>query len=179
MYDPTVLRRTFFSAAAALVAGMAAAMRPASARPLPTASAASSGGKRIVAVAGDNPVYGASAGAFERYGYSPAVRAGGLLFIAGVVGMRPDGTIPAPAAEQAQLAFARLSELLRLEGLGMEDLVEMVSYHVDLPHTLEDVMPVKERHVPPPFPAWTILGIEALALPELKIEIRAVAALRS
>ena len=46
--------------------------------------------------------------------------------------MRADGSIPASAAEQAELALLSLVELLRLEGLTMADLVETVSYHVDL-----------------------------------------------
>lgn len=113
---------------------------------------------------------------YEAYGYSPAVRAGGLLFIAGEVGFAPDGSIPTSVAEQTELALKRTAEILRLEGLSMADLVEVVSYHVDLEANIGDFMPVKARHTERPFPAWSIIGVEALALPELKIEIRTVAA---
>ena len=78
--------------------------------------------------------------------------------------------------EQTELAFVRLEEILRLEGLTMADLVEVVSYHVDLKANLDAFMPVKARHFARPYPAWTLIGVEALGLPELKIEIRATAA---
>lgn len=79
-------------------------------------------GKRVLEIPGDNAVFGASGFAFEKYGYSPAVRAGGLLFMAGVVGARSDGAVPESVAEQAELAFQRTTEILRLEGLTTADL---------------------------------------------------------
>ena len=60
----------------------------------------------------------------------------------------------------------------------MADLVEVVSYHVDLEKNLPDFMPAKTRYFQKPFPAWTIIGIQALALHELKVEVRSVAALK-
>ena len=135
--------------------------------------------KTVVEIPQDNPHFKGDHWAFEKYGYSPAVRAGGLLFIAGVVGFRPDGTIPSSVAEQSELALARTQELLRLEGLTMADLVDVVSYHVDLEQNLPAFIPAKERYFQKPFPTWTIIGIQALALPELKVEIRSIAALKA
>lgn len=135
--------------------------------------------KVVVQIPQDNPLWKSDHAAFEKYGYSPAVRAGGLLFIAGVVGFRPDGSVPESVAEQSELALQRTQELLRLEGLTMADLVEVVSYHVDLEKHLAAFMPAKERYFQEPFPTWTIIGIRALALPELKVEIRSVAALKT
>jgi len=79
------------------------------------------------------------------------VRAGGLLFIAGSVGFRADGTIPVSVAEQSEIAMQRIVEILHLEGLTMEDLVEIVSYHVDLEANLPEFIAVKERYVPAAF----------------------------
>jgi enamine deaminase RidA (YjgF/YER057c/UK114 family) len=132
--------------------------------------------KQIVTITKDNAVFGASSAAFERYGYSPAVRAAGLLFIAGVVGVRADGTLPESAAEQGELALQRTAEILRLQGLNMADLVDVVSYHVDLNRNLQAFMPIKERYFKRPYPAWSIIGVAALARPEIKIEIRSIAA---
>jgi enamine deaminase RidA (YjgF/YER057c/UK114 family) len=135
--------------------------------------------KQAVEIPKDNATFGVSQASFEKYGYSPAVRTGGLLFIAGVVGVKPDGTVPDSVAEQGELALRRTAEILRLEGLGMADLVEVVSYHVDLANNLAEFMPVKERFFERPFPAWSIIGVQALARPVLKVEIRSIAALRS
>jgi len=57
----------------------------------------------------------------------------------------------------------------------MADLVEVVSYHVNLKETIDEFLPVKAQYTEHPFPAWSIIVVEALALPELKIEIRSIA----
>lgn len=134
--------------------------------------------KRIIEVPEKSDVFQASRSTFEKFGFSAAVAAGGLLFISGQVGVRPDGSTAETVAEQAEWAFKRTAEILRWEGLTMADLVEVVSYHVDINNTLADVIPVKNRYFEKPFPAWTIIGIQGLARPELKLEIRSVAALR-
>lgn len=165
------------------LAGLAGAAGPAVAKTVPSAATPNPQkdpdmGKHAVEIPKNNPVYGTSIAAFDKYGYSPAVRAGGLLFIAGAVGVRPDGTVPDSVAEQAELAFQRTAEILKLEGLTMADLVEVVSYHVDIANNLPAFEAAKNRYFEQPFPTWTILGVEALARPVLKVEIRSVAALR-
>lgn len=134
--------------------------------------------KQTVDIPHDNPIFGASAKAFEQWQYAPAVRAGGLLFIAGTVGIRSDGTVPGSVAEQTELAFERIAEILRLEGLSVRDLVEVVSYHVGVRDNLEAFLSIKTKFFQHPLPTWTLLGVEALGLPELKIEIKCVAALK-
>lgn len=134
-------------------------------------------GKQVVTLAADNPVFGGNR-VFETFRYSPAVRAGGLLFIAGQVGIRPDGTVPDDAPTQIDLAFRRLGAILAHEGLDFGDLVEMTSYHVRIDEQLGAFREVKDRYVTGDFPAWTIIGVAALARPNLLIEIKAVAALR-
>ena len=131
--------------------------------------------KVALQIPADHPMFAATHSGYEPYGYSPAVRAGNLLFIAGEVGFRPDGSIPLSAAEQTEVALERTKEILRLHGLTMADLVEVVSYHVNLKDTVDEFLQVKARYTERPFPAWSIIGVEALALPDLKVEIRSVA----
>lgn len=125
----------------------------------------------------NDPVFGGNK-VFDAFRYAPAVSAGGLVFIAGQVGLRPDGTLGATAAEQIELAFKRLGAILAHSGLGFGDLVELVSYHVDIGSQLAEFRAIKDRYISADFPAWTIIGVAALARPELLIEIKAVAAKR-
>ncbi|WP_025600191.1 RidA family protein [Burkholderia sp. WSM2230] len=115
---------------------------------------------------------------FDLFQYSPAVTANGLVFIAGQIGMRPDGSIPEDPKEQIDLAFRRVEAVLKHLDLDFTDVVELVSYHVDVGSNLAAFREVKEKYVRSDFPAWTILGIAALARPELIIEIKVVAATR-
>jgi len=124
-----------------------------------------------------DPTFGGNK-VFDLFQYAPAVTAGGLVFIAGQVGMRPDGSVPDSAEAQIELAFQRLGAILQHRGLGFEDLVELVSYHVRIDEQLTAFRAIKERYITRDFPAWTILGVASLARPNLLVEIKAVAAAR-
>lgn len=131
--------------------------------------------------ASKDPIFAAASGGtiFDKFQYSSAVKAGGLIFIAGQIGLNPDGSMPDDAEQQFVNAFERLRLVLEDAGGQMSDLVELVSYHVGLSSHLASFMKVKERYVPAPFPTWTILDIAGLARPGLIIEIKAVAVARS
>lgn len=122
-----------------------------------------------------DPTFGGNK-VFDHFQYSPAVTAGGLVFIAGQVGIRSDGSIPKRAEEQIELAFKRLGAILTHQELGFEDLVELVSYHVRIDEQLTAFREIKERFINRDFPTWTILGVASLARPDLLVEIKAVAA---
>ena len=121
-------------------------------------------------------VFGVTTGGFARFEYSAAVRAHGLLFIAGQVGYRPDGSLPETIEEQTEWVLRRLEEVLRLEDLSLSDVVEVVSYHPDMQANLPGFLEVKKRFIKEPFPAWSMIGVAGLANPNLLLEVRAVAA---
>lgn len=125
-------------------------------------------------LAEDHPAFGSNK-IFDLFQYAPAVTANGLVFIAGQIGLRADGTIPSDPKEQIQVAFERAGAILESLGLDFTDIVELVSYHVGLEQTLGDFRAVKEQFIRSDFPAWTILGIAALARKELIVEIKLVA----
>ena len=134
--------------------------------------------KTTIALSNPHPLLG-NTDVFKTFNYAPAVAAGGLLFVAGQIGIRADGTVPASVEEQIDLAFQRLGAILQAAGLGFDDLVELVSYHVDIDKQLAAFREIKDRYIKESAPAWTILGVAALARPTLSVEIKAVAATRS
>src|SRR5882757_1199122 len=131
--------------------------------------------------ASKNPIFAAASGGtiFDKFQYSSAAKAGGLVFVAGQIGLNPDGSMPEKPEQQFVNAFERLKLVLEETGCQMSDLVELVSYHVGLNAHLADFAKVKARYVAAPFPTWTILDIAGLARPGLIIEIKAVAAARN
>jgi enamine deaminase RidA (YjgF/YER057c/UK114 family) len=116
---------------------------------------------------------------FDVFQYAPAVTAHGLVFIAGQIGLRADGSIPDEPKAQIEVAFQRIEAVLTHLGLDFTDVVELVSYHVDVGSQLAVFREVKERYIRASFPAWTILGVAALARPELLVEIKVIAATRT
>ncbi len=50
--------------------------------------------KQALEIPQNSAIFDGTRPLFENFGFSPAVCAGGLLFISGQVGLRPDGSIP-------------------------------------------------------------------------------------
>jgi enamine deaminase RidA (YjgF/YER057c/UK114 family) len=97
------------------------------------------------------------------------------LYLAGQVGIAPNGTIPDDAAAQAELCFANIAAILREAGMAPGDLVRLTTYLVDL-RDRPGYMAARDRFVGSPPPASTLVVISALADPRYRIEIEAVAA---
>lgn len=114
---------------------------------------------------------------FDKFGYSAAVRAGDFIYVAGQIGLNPDGSMPEDDETQFRNAFDRLKLILEEAGASLNDIVELVSYHVGVQKEghLPTFVKVKQDYIVAPYPTWTILGIEGLARAGLVIEIKAVA----
>jgi len=108
-------------------------------------------------------------------GYSEAVviNTGNLktIYVSGQIGEGAD------LETQMRDALAKMERLLKGVGVGMEDVIKMNTYIVDYgPQSLEVFRSVrKELLGDSEMPASTLVGVEALALPEWLIEIEAVA----
>lgn len=78
-------------------------------------------------------------------------------------------------AAQARLAFQGLRRTLAAAGATLEDVVELTTFHLDLRGEMDQFAQVKDEYFQRNYPAWTAVGVTELALPELRVEIRAVA----
>ena len=114
----------------------------------------------------------------ERYHYSPAVRAGNMLFIAGQVGR--DANMQVVVGKEAQLiqAFENLRLVLEEASANFDDVVEIVTYHTDM-RDLPMVVKIKDRYFKNRYPTWTGVGVSSLSTPGLEFEIKATAYLES
>lgn len=124
-----------------------------------------------------SPIFATKDGStiFAKFSYSAAVRAGDFIYVAGQIGLNPDGSMPDDDDTQIANAFDRLKIVLEAAGASLDDIVELVSYHVGLQKHLVHFVEIKNRYIRSPFPTWTILEIAGLARPGLVIEIKAVA----
>ena len=115
---------------------------------------------------------------FERFCYAPGVLVDGTLYIAGQVGRDAELKVIAGAEAQFTQAFENVGRVLRAAGASFDDVVEMVTYHVDM-RDLALFMEVKNRYFTGRVPAWTGVGVTALAMPGLMVEIKCTARLSS
>jgi 2-iminobutanoate/2-iminopropanoate deaminase len=110
--------------------------------------------------------------------YALAVRTVGaevLLHTAGIVGVRPDGTIPDTVAEQAVVVWTNLLAILGEAGMVPSDVLSITTYVV-AGEQLDDVMAERDRALDGHLVASTLITVPALARPEWLVEITLVAA---
>ncbi|HEV7456433.1 MAG TPA: RidA family protein [Roseococcus sp.] len=109
---------------------------------------------------------------YERHRYSAAIRSGELLFVSGQVGSREDGSAEPDFERQVERAFDNLKATLAAAGCGLDDVLDITSFHTDPQAQIETVMRVKDRHFPqPPYPSWTALGVTWLAGFDFEIKV--------
>jgi len=109
--------------------------------------------------------------------YSQATRVSGgddLVFVSGQVGVGLDGKLAATVEGQHETAWANLLAILASEGLGPADIAEVTAYLTDAGDTAL-YRTVRDRMLAGATPASTLLVITALAHPDWKVEIAAVA----
>lgn len=112
---------------------------------------------------------------YDTYHFSPATRVGDTIWVSGQVGIDADMKPVEGMQAQAQVAFECLRLVLEEAGASLADVVELTTFHIDLRGELEAFATVKDQYFPSRYPSWTAVGVTELALPELRVEIRAVA----
>ncbi len=111
--------------------------------------------------------------------FSQAIRVSGgdLVFVSGIVGMRPDGSMPDGAREQVELAFANLAKVLDAAGATTADVVKVnVFVRDDFRLVRDDVREIRARYFTHDFPVSTLVQVAGFAGPEYRFEIEAIAA---
>ena len=114
--------------------------------------------------------------------FSQAIRvaAGDLVFVSGIIGMRPDGTMPPGAREQVELAFENLSKVLDAAGAAPADVVKVNLFvRDDFGLVRDDLREIRARYFTHDFPVSTLVQVAGFAGPEYRFEIEAIAAVPS
>jgi enamine deaminase RidA (YjgF/YER057c/UK114 family) len=110
------------------------------------------------------------------YSHAGWIKAGSdVLFIAGQVGLRPDGTLPETFAEQADEAFANVARVLAGSGLKPLHLVKM-NLFVVYGQPANMVREARRKHFGDIKPASTFIYVPQLVEPKYLIEVEGVAA---
>lgn len=100
---------------------------------------------------------------------------GRLLHVSGTPGMRKDGTLPAGFAEQADLAWQNLVEILQAAGMSVANLVKINQYLLQAGDIAAYGL-IRSRYLGEHRPASMLSVVPALVRPEILFEIEAIAA---
>jgi enamine deaminase RidA (YjgF/YER057c/UK114 family) len=117
----------------------------------------------------------------EKFGYSQGCRvdrARRLLFVAGQIALDENGDVVAEGDFEAQTrqVFTNMGRVLELAGMSFENVVQIGGFLIDIGQ-LPTYARVRDEFVNTSAPpASTTLGVTSLALPELLVEVNAIAA---
>ena len=114
---------------------------------------------------------------FQGAPYSQAIKANGLVFVSGQVGIRPgENELAGPGiAEQTEQVFANLKAILEAAGSGLDKLVKTTVFLQDLAD-FAAMNEVYARHAGPNPPARSTIQVAKLPAGAI-VEIEAVALL--
>jgi enamine deaminase RidA (YjgF/YER057c/UK114 family) len=101
-----------------------------------------------------------------------------ILFLSGQVPLDDDGNLVAPGDfdEQARRTFDNIGRVLDQAGGAYSDIVKLTVYLTDI-NRLPDYGRIKAGFIAGQQPASTAIGVTALAVPGLMIEVEATAVL--
>ncbi|MEZ5825732.1 MAG: RidA family protein [Geminicoccaceae bacterium] len=98
-----------------------------------------------------------------------------LLVLSGLLGIASDGAVPQGCADQCRIVFDAIDRCLDEAGMERGDVVHLRTYLVE-PEDRTTYMKARDAWVADPAPASTLLFVKALARPEFRVEIEAMAA---
>jgi enamine deaminase RidA (YjgF/YER057c/UK114 family) len=111
-------------------------------------------------------------------GYSHVVEITGpsrIVYIAGQLGLKPDGSVAGDFRAQVTQAFENLKSALAAVGAGFENVVKLNNYLVDIKTNLPHYREVRDKYVNTAAPpASTTVGVAALARPDCLFEAEAI-----
>ena len=110
------------------------------------------------------------------YRISPGFKVNGMLYLSGHAAISESGELVGVGDfdAQAQATFESLQRTLRAGGSDLSHVIKVTIYLTDMTH-FEKIVALREQWFTAPYPADTIVEVSSLALPELMIEIEAIA----
>jgi 2-iminobutanoate/2-iminopropanoate deaminase len=98
----------------------------------------------------------------------------GVAYVAGMVARDKDGKTAGDEYDQAKAIFAKIRGLIEAAGGTMADVVKVVIFVTDIKNR-EKVWRARREVFSGDFPVSTLVQVAALASPDIKVEIEAVA----
>ena len=113
---------------------------------------------------------------YEPFRLSQAIRVGELLFVSGQAAIDQQGEIVGARDfdAQAEQVFRNLQRVLEAGGSSLDRIVKVTIFLTDMAN-FPKIVELRGKWFTEPYPADSIVQVAALALPELELEIEAIA----
>ncbi|MBS1888203.1 MAG: RidA family protein [Actinobacteria bacterium] len=101
---------------------------------------------------------------------------GELVFIGGTIALDEAGEVVGvgDVAAQTEQVMENIGRALAAAGAGFDDVVKITTYVTEIDFYAE-LAPVRARYLTAPYPVSTLLEVSGLMLPDLLVEIDAIA----
>lgn len=100
------------------------------------------------------------------------------LYVSGQVPLSLDGTVPEDFAEQAEMVFKNIQEILIYAESSVQQIVKLTSF-ITKPEFFSRFAEVRAHFLDGHRPASTLLVVSALASPKFLVEVEAVAVINT
>ena len=113
---------------------------------------------------------------YEPFRLSQGFVVGDLIFVSGQAAISEAGEIVGVGDfdAQAEQVYRNLERVLEAAGSGLERIVKVTIFLTDMAN-FPKIVELRGQWFSKPYPADTIVQVSSLALPELEIEIEAIA----
>lgn len=113
---------------------------------------------------------------FDQFRIALGYRVGNLVFISGQAALDENGSVVGKGnfEAQAEQTFANLKRVLEAGGSSLDKIIKVTIYLTDMSN-FPKMVELRGKYFSSPWPADTIVEVNSLALPDLMIEIEAVA----
>ena len=113
---------------------------------------------------------------YEPFRLALGYRVGDLLVISGQAAISPEGEVVGAGDfdAQAEQVFRNLERVLHAGGSSLRNVLKVTIFLTDMAN-FPKIVELRGKWFTPPYPADTIVEVRALALPELELDIEAIA----
>jgi enamine deaminase RidA (YjgF/YER057c/UK114 family) len=103
-------------------------------------------------------------------------RPGRIIHLSGAVALDADGKVvgEGDVVAQTRKVMENLRIALEAAGADFSHVVKITNYVTDA-REYPKIAPIREEYLKPPYPASTLIEVQSLIFPELRVEIEAVA----
>lgn len=114
---------------------------------------------------------------YEPFGFTNCVRLGDVLYLSGISALDPEGKVIGDDIEtQTVQTYRNIAQVLRAGGSGLDRILQMTSFVVDLGKNGAGYVAARQKILTQPTYTSATIGIAALMMPGLLLEVQCTAA---
>jgi 2-iminobutanoate/2-iminopropanoate deaminase len=115
--------------------------------------------------------------AYEPFGFTNCVRLGDVLYLSGISALDRQGKVIGNDIETQTIGtYRNIEQVLRAGGSGLDQILQMTSFVVDLGKNGAGYVAARQKILTKPTYTSATIGISALMVPGLLLEVQCIAA---